>query len=71
MKKSILNLNGVEVLSKHKMKGINGAKRTCYKELGTMVDANGNKSNGIMITCFNDNGSVTHYNILGQEVFCP
>lgn len=53
------------------MKKLNGSERTCYKEFGTMVDANGNSSNDIIITCFNDNGTVTHYNVLGKEVYCP
>ncbi|MVO08730.1 hypothetical protein GOQ30_06080 [Flavobacterium sp. TP390] len=71
MKKSILNLESVKILSKNQMKKINGSERTCYKEFGTMVDANGNSSNDIIITCFNDNGTVTHYNVLGKEVYCP
>lgn len=71
MKKTILNLDGVKVLSKNQMKSLNGSERLCRKEIGTMVDADGNKSNGIMITCFNDDRTVTHYNILGQQVYCP
>src|SRR5690606_17761845 len=81
MKRQILNLEGVAVLTKEQQKVVNGGangmsvndvpEKKCFKELGTVVNVKGQSIYGYYIACFYTNGDVRYWDILGHEAFCP
>ncbi|MFY7672614.1 hypothetical protein ACOSP6_16145 [Tenacibaculum sp. MEBiC06402] len=63
-------LSGISLLSKEEQLKINGKGRTCSKEIGWWTTKEGNTYKGWGLTCFYDDGSIKHYNIIGNEVTC-